>query len=380
MPDSFYRMPQNMHTLLFMHMRHAFKTGLACLLSYWISYLLNSPYGLWAVASSLVVMQGVSVADSLDDSLHRFTAMSVGAITGMVLLIFAPSSELVLVFEIFMITSVGAYLTRYSHRYTLATSAVCIVLLAGRVVVDGSFKAALMFGLALTWEVALGVACAIIVSAVIWPIRLGDTLRADIDSQFEKCAELLETIMSAYIVDQHHVGDSMYEGLRLQIRSNHERMRKVRRMEARIYHFEHKGLGIQVHTIENCVEGMRALLDALNEYDEEAHDPLLGPEISRVGTALAVALRHLGSPEAYSPAPKIVRELTSSLDSCEERMGALRGKNSLRKLPLHRIIQLFSFYQILRQFTEELLNSMYELQVLGEQPMQKKERKATSPR
>lgn len=369
----FHVPPLAINPILRLHVHHAIKTGIAAALSFALSTLAGSSYSIWGVATCLVVMQGTSVTDSILESLSRFTGMSVGALLGMVLLVFSPTSPWLLGAEVFLICMVGAYLGRYGHRFSLGTSAICIVLLAGQSLVgSGNTLDSVYFGLMLALETLIGVFCAVFVSALIWPIRLGDTLRADISRQFYRVSELLNVVVNSYLEEQTHVSDKQFEGLHMETWHNRERMGKVRKLEAHIYRYEHKGLEIQVSTIERFVEGMRALIDSLNEYDEEAFDPLLGPELRGLADQMRRALAHLGGDNAYAPAPEIVRGLTAAVDLAESRLILLRGEGSFKDLPLHRALQLYSFYQVLRQLSEELLHSMHQMQELGEKPLQKK--------
>lgn len=369
----FHAPPLAMNALLRLHLHHALKTGLATALTFALSALMNSPYSTWGVISALVVMQGTSVTDSILESLSRFTSMTVGALIGMVLLIVTPPDPLYLGPEVFAICTLGAYLRRYGQRFSLGTIAICIVLLAGQMVAgSGDVMDSVRFGLFLSLETLLGVFCAVLVSAFLWPVRLGDILRRDISNQFERVSSMLDTVVNSYLDEQTHVSDAKFNALHMETWSNRERMAKVKRLEAHIYHFEHEGLAIQVETVERFVEGMRALIDALNEYDEESVDPLLGPELRHLADQLRLALAHLGGDDAYAPAPEVVRSLTRAVDLAEERIIELRAKGSYRTIPLHRILQLYSFYQVLRQLSEELLHALYKMEKLGNEPLVKK--------
>ncbi|MDR2050675.1 MAG: FUSC family protein [Deltaproteobacteria bacterium] len=359
---------RNMHSLLRMHIRHAFKTGLAAAMAYAISSLLGSNFGIWAVISALIVMQGISVADSLQESLSRFTLMSLGALPGMLLLVVSPKNTLLLTLETFSICFLGAYLGRYGKQFTLATTAACIVLLTGmQYIPQATLLKYIMFGLTLSLEVLLGVACAISASALLWPVRLGDTLRSDIAAQCDKCAALLDTVVNAYLDHQNHVPYNQFDGLCLQIRSNRERLLKARKLEAHIYHYEYKSLELRVEAIERCMESMRALIDALNEYDEEACDPPLGPELRALADVVMRAFRRLGGKDSPEPESEIARDLTMAIDKAEARLTFLRGGHTLNRMPLHRILQLYTFYQVLRHLSEALLLSMRNLQALNGQ-------------
>lgn len=369
----FHIPPLSLNPLLRMHVRHALKTGLAATLSFAFSVFIGSNYSIWGVVSALVVMQGISVTDSILDSLSRFTGMSVGALIGMVLLIFSPASPWLLGLEVFVICMLGAYLRRYGQRFSLGTVAICIVLLAGQPLASGPLTPVLHFGLLLSLETLAGVVFAVLVSALIWPVRLGDTLRADISRQFGHVAGLLDKVVNAYIDEQTHVSDAEFKGLQLETWRNRERLAKVEKVEAHLYHYEHKSLGIQVATIERFVEGMGSLVDALNEYDEDSYDPLLSSELRALAAQMRLALDILGGQEPSRPAPLVVRGLTQAVDTAENRLVELRKQGDLKDLPLHRVLQLYSFYQVLRQLSEELLTALYQLEKLGDNILKSKD-------
>lgn len=368
-----FHVPQlTINALLRLHIHHAIKTGLAATLTFGFSTLIGSPYSIWGVVSALVVMQGTSVTDSIIESLSRFTGMSVGALIGMVLLVFSPENPMLLGAEVFIICVLGAYLRRYGQRFSLGTVAICIVLLAGQVVAGGPVMESVKFGLFLALETLMGVFCAVMVSALLWPVRIGDMLRSDISGQFARVSDMLKMVVNSYLDEQTHVSDKQFEVLHMETWNNRERMNKVMKLEAHIYHYEHEGLAIQVATIERFVEGMRALIDALNEYEDEPLDPLLGPELYRLSDQMRLALSHLGGPEAYDPAPEVVRNLTRAVDEAEARLIKLRSLGSYRHVPFHRILQLYSFYQVLRQLSEELLSALHGMQSLGDKALKRK--------
>lgn len=356
-----------MQSMLVLHIRHAIKTGLACVLAYGLSYVLGLNFALWAVISTIIAMQGLSVADSLQHSLMRFSGMASGAVIGMGLLMIAPDNVWLLGGELFLITALGSYLTRYGVRYMLASTAACILLLGGKMIsVSALGMDPLAYGLTLVAEVAIGVASALAVSFAVWPVRMGDTLRRDLARQFSDCADLLDKVVHCYLNEQQHVSYKYLDALDARTWSNHERMNKVRRLESYIYR-SHKSLKVQVSAIDRTVEALHGLIDVLNEYEEAAYNPMLGPQLQVLSQHVIAALRHLGGPTAFEPAPDIVRSMTEAVVATEQRLNELRRRDStLNTLPLHRILQLYTFYQTLRQLTEELLLSMYDLQVINE--------------
>lgn len=108
-----------------LHVRHALKTGLACSLSYIASTYLKSDYPVWAVISTIVVMQRTSVAESLQASLLRFSDMAIGAIVGVALsFVFVhPENIWQITMILFGLNAAGAYFFQYGARYMLASIA-----------------------------------------------------------------------------------------------------------------------------------------------------------------------------------------------------------------------------------------------------------------
>ena len=347
-----------------MHIRHAIKTGIACTIAFWVSQMLDSPYGVWAVISTVIAMQGISVADSLQTSLIRLTGMGTGAVCGMVLLLFAPRDPILLGIELFLVTALGSYMVRYGKRYIMATTAACLVLLAGQADGGETYREMLTFGMLLVLEVSIGVASALLVTALIWPVRLKDTLVKNISKQLVVCGNLLHEVIDAYLNGQSHLPGQLLEGVYGQSWSNHAQLDMIRKTEMHIFHYSKKELKLQVQIIDRCVEGLRALLDALNEYDEAPSDPLLGAEIKTLGNSLGEALNALAAGNTVELAPSCIRKLTGSIYDAEVKLVALRGAPEFKKLPLHRALQLYTFYQSLRMLTEDVLVALYEVQLL----------------
>jgi uncharacterized membrane protein YgaE (UPF0421/DUF939 family) len=373
-PQENNRMTQQyMQSLLILHIRHALKTGFACVLAYGISYAVGLQFALWAVISTIIAMQGMSVADSLQHSLMRFSGMAIGAIMGMGLLLIAPDNLWLLGGELFFLTALGSYVTRYGNRYMLASTAACILLLGGKMAA-GSLMGIdpLTYGLTLVVEVFIGVSAALLVSFLVWPVRMGDTLRDDLSRQFNTCADLLSKVVTSYLNGQQHVSYQLLDALDLQTWGNHERINKVRRLEAYFYR-GHKSLKVQVSAIDRTVEGLHGLIDVLNEYEEQPYDPMLGPQVRALSDHIISGLRHLAGPQAFTPEPAIVRGMTEAVVVAEQMLNEYRLRDdTFNSFPLHRLLQTFTCYQTLRTLTEELLLSMYDLQVLAEKEGEKK--------
>lgn len=366
-------MDLDLNPLLLRHCAHALKTGLACVLSFAVSILSGSPYAIWAVVSAIIAMQG-NVAESLHTGLVRLTGMAIGAVVGVGLLFLEYPGPWHIGATLFCITALGTYLSRYGTRYTLATIAATILLLPGLQATSGDHTAALKFGLALILEIGIGVGAALLVSLLVWPVRLVDTLRGDLTRQFSDCAEMLDSIISAYLADQQMLSGTKLRTMSNKTWSNHEQLVKILKNEALLYRYEHKVMEIQVKLINRTLEALRGLIDALNEYDEKSYDPLLGKELRFLTDAIMAALRHMGGVNVKEPAPDLVRALTKGVDAAEKRLMVLR-KGPTAGLPLHRVLQLFTVYQTLRQLTEGVLLAIYAAQSVDDQAKAGKKQK-----
>lgn len=352
-----------MHTkdvFLALYSRYGIKMGVACLLSYGISYLTGAEYALWAVVSTIVAMQ-INVAESLQAGMMRMGGTVIGAVIGVSLLLATPESIPVLVGSVFVITVVCGYLTRYSNLWSATSIAAVVVLLAGSQHLDAGSTDAASFGLMRVVEIAIGVGCAFFVSLVLWPVRLMDTLRADLAMQFLEGARLLDILLTSFLSGETQPY-TLLVGIEGKIWDNHERLNKARKHESLLYHYEHAVMNVQVTALDRTTESLRTMLEALNDYDEEIVDPVLGLELRELGDAIMAALRHLGGANPAASAPDLVRGLTRGVGVVELNLALARQDGRIASFNLHKTLQLFAFYQAMRQLAESLLIALDKLQ------------------
>ena len=77
--------------LFSLYLRYGLKMGIACGLSLGLSFLIGSPYAIWAVVSSVVAMQ-LNVAESLQAGLLRVGGTVLGAAVGVGMLVVVPQT------------------------------------------------------------------------------------------------------------------------------------------------------------------------------------------------------------------------------------------------------------------------------------------------
>lgn len=343
-----------------LYMRYGLKLGVACLLSYGISYLTGAEYALWAVVSTIVAMQ-INVAESLQAGLIRIGGTAVGAAVGVGLLLATPDTAPFLVASVFCITVFCGYLTRYSPLWSATSIAAVVVLLAGSQHLDAGGADAASFGLMRVVEIAIGVGCAFFVSLVLWPVRLMDTLRADLSLQFLEGARLLDTLLESFRSGETQPY-TLLSGIEGKIWDNHERLNKAQKHESLLFHYEHAVMNVQVTMLDRTAESLRTMLEALNDYDEEVVDPIISPELRELGDAIMAALRHLGGSDPTAAAPDLVRGLTSGVGKAELTLALARQDGRVAAFNLHKTLQLFTFYQAMRQLAESLLIALDKLQ------------------
>lgn len=104
------------------------------------------------------------------------------------------------------------------------------------------------------------------------------------------------------------------------------------------------------------------MLEALNDYEEEGVDPLTGPQLRELGDAIMATLRQLGGDTPDAPAPDLVRRLTIGVGGAEVKLTQLRSAGATKNMNLHKVLQIFSFYQAMRQLAESLLMALDRLQ------------------
>ena len=359
-----------------LYLRFGIKVGIACMMAYGFSYLMGSPYATWAVVSTIIAMQ-VNVADSMQAGLLRLSGTIIGAVIGVAMLVTVPKSVFAIGAAVFLVTTVCGFLTRYSNRYAPISIAAVVVLLTAVQHVTSGYNEAITFGLMRVAEIGIGVGCAFLVSLILWPVRLVDTLRADLGLQFRECARLLDTLLNAFLARQQQLPYSLLDNIENRVWENHERLNKARKHESIIYYYEHGVMNIQVTALDRTAESLRTMMEALNDYDEEGRDPLMGEELRDLADAIMAALRHLGGDSPTAPAPDLVRGLTGGVAEAEAKLANLRNAGATKVYDLHKILQFFTFYQAMRVLSESLLMALDRLQAHTSKTETKKDTQKT---
>lgn len=350
------------HTRAQLYFRYGLKTGVAGTMAYLISWWMGSPYAVWAVVSAVIAMQ-VNVADSIQAGLARAGGTVLGAAVGIILLVLVPETELAAGIAVFLLCTGFGFLAFYNAKgASNAGVAANIVLLMGMAAGHTAFADAAFFGIMRMAEIIIGVGSAFLVSLWVWPNRLMDTLRMDLSMQLNECARMLDMLVDSILNSQQNVSEESLIAVEERIWDNHERLTRAKKHESVLFRYEHTVMNIQVAAMDRTIESLRTITDALNDYEEEGMDLLLGAELRALADALILALRHLGGPAPQAHAPEVIRAVTTAAGNAEVRLADLRLQKLTNTLPLHKILQLYTFYQAMRQLAESLLLSMDRIQ------------------
>ena len=353
--DTTMRLPLSM--LMPSPVRHGLKTGLAVVLAYAVTHILDLQMWQWAVVAAVVTMQ-MTVADAIQNGVNRITGTIIGAALGIAFLYIFPSGEVWMGLALWAGAALCASLSQYSQRYTMAALTVVVVVLAGAGAEDK-----IAVGLGRMAEIGIGVCCSFLVSVVLWPIRLADALRRDLASQYLLCADHLNTLVSAFLNRQLTLDHHMLEPLVDKAWNNHELFLRVQKHESIIFQYDQDILKVQVRTLDRAVSHLKPMLESLNDYEgRQGFDVIMAPDLRRLADAVMTTLRHLGGNSPAAPVPDLVRTLTELVDITEKRLGSLRNEGATNRFNLHQMLQFFTFFHSLRGMAADLLFTLDKIQ------------------
>lgn len=352
-----HAMRMALSALVPLHVRHGIKTGLAVVVAYAVTHLLHLHMWQWAVVSAVVAMQ-MTVADAIQNGINRLTGTILGAGLGIMLLYVVPEGDVWLGAALWVGAALCASLSQYSQRYVMAALTVVVVVLAGAEETDK-----IAVGLGRVVEIAVGVGSALLVSVVLWPVRLVDSLRKNLASQYVECAVHLNTLVAAFLDRQRPVDWRMLEDLVDKAWHNHELILRAFKNESMVYQYDHDVLKVQVRTLDRAISHLKPIIEVLNDYDEpEGFDVIMAPELRRMADTIMSTLRHLGGSTPTAPAPDLVRGLTSLVDITEQRLGQLRDEGATNRFSVHQMLQFFTVFHSLRGLATNLVFALDKIQ------------------
>ncbi len=335
------------------HMLHGFKTGLAAVLAYAVTTVFNLEFGYWAVISTVIVMQ-VYVADSVEMCLYRLSGTLIGAALGTFVMTIIPHTPVWTGTALFFTIGICAFLTRYKTRYRMAAITVVIIIMTGAADPD-----ILVFGISRVGEIGLGIICAFGVSVLIFPKRKADVLKARLASQARDCHTLGSKLVRAFNLRQQHVAETPIENLENQVRGNQAFFLAIHRHEARIYRLK-DNFQERVFLMGRAAEHLRTMARILNGLDGEGHEIILAGELEEIAQAAGQTLMDLmtdppdQSDQRVSP-DRGTDRLTDLIRQLDDRLLDIRKEGLTARFGLKRLVQVFSFYNSLKYYAEDIL-------------------------
>lgn len=324
-------------------MIHGFKTALAAILAYTITLVFELEFGYWAVISTVIVMQ-VYVADSVEMCLYRLSGTLIGAVLGVLVMLAVPGTPVWTGVVLFITIGLCAFLTRYKTRYRMAAITVVIILLTGT-----PGQNIFVFGISRVVEIGLGIVCAFGVSVLIFPRRKADVLRTRLEDQARSCDTLCRELVSAFVDRQQHVDEAPMDTLVDAVRENQAFFLNIHRHEARIYrlgdHFQTK-----VFLMGRTVEHLRTMVRILNGLKGEGHNIVMAKELEAIARAAGHTLTALMT-NRQDTGREALEHLIISLD---HRLTDIRKEGLTARFDLKRLVQVFSFYNSLKYFCEDI--------------------------
>ncbi len=328
------------------HMIHGFKTALASILAYAITLIFNMEFGYWAVISTVIVMQ-VYVADSIEMCLYRLSGTLIGAVLGVGVMAVIPHTPVGIGAALFITIGLCAFLTRYRTKYRMAAITVVIIIMTG--IADQNL---ILFGVFRVIEIGLGILCAFAVSVLVFPKRKSDVLKKKLETQALTCADLCNTLVTAFNNKQQNVDETAMDDLVKETRDNQAFFLNIRRHEAMIYKLG-DNFQAKVFLMGRAVENLRAMVRILNSLDPaNGYDIILAKELTQISQASGRALIVLMT----EPCEFDRENLAGMINDLDTRLLDIRKEGLIRRFDLKRLVQVFSFYNSLEYFAEDILS------------------------
>ncbi|MCP4119698.1 MAG: FUSC family protein [Desulfobacteraceae bacterium] len=327
------------------HWLHGVKTAVAAGLCYGITTFYNLEYGYWAVISTVIVMQ-VYVADSIRMCLYRLSGTIIGALMGIGALLYFPDTTLGRLFAVLLPVGICSFMTHYNPRYRMAAITAVIVIMTGFTAPD---KAG--FGFSRIIEIAIGICCAFAVSILVFPVRVVDVLKENINKQALECCEKYDILTRAFLNGQKRVGEALLEDLTRKVWKNHELFQSIKQHEALIYHRKFsKNMKRIISTMDKVVEHLRTMTRTLNVTEERGFDIIMEKELTVLADRSKAALMDLVENDGAAGTDR----LSQAIAATEERLHTLRSQGVTARFDLHKLEQFYSFYHSMHYLAEDL--------------------------
>ncbi len=328
-------------------LKHGFKVGLASLLTYAAALALGLPSSYIGVVTAVIVLQAY-VADSLQMAAYRMSGTLVGALISVLILAVNPGGETYTGLLLFLSLAFCGFLTSYAPQFRMAAITVAIVFLMGVHSEDWRVVA-----IDRVVEIALGIACAVLVSLLVWPQRSSALLRETLRKYFLQAGRRSVDMTGRFLETQRAGTDSDADLDALLVKAR-DLAAKAIAQEARFYPRAHQdALGLMT-AAERVHGGLHAMASALAAESGEPERFIMERELRELAASIEAALTSLAMTAWSEQTLQRIEDLRGALGRADARLHELRSLGTTRRFELAKLSQFHAFYHAMRRVGEAL--------------------------
>ncbi len=184
-------------TLRMAGLRHAARTAVATVATFFVVTALGLPQGYWAVVTAVIVMQA-NLGGSIRVGWARLAGTAVGAVTGSLAAHAGGPTWPALAAAVFVTLAVCAGVPRLRESSRVAGITVVIVILAGH-----PGQSSFVVGFERFLEISIGILTGLFVSAAVFPSRATQALSRGLARMFEDVASLFAVVVEGRLREEY---------------------------------------------------------------------------------------------------------------------------------------------------------------------------------
>ncbi len=371
MRDSWYSLLFRLQAALTpARLRHGIKTALAAGICQAASALLGLEYGYWSVLTAIIVMQ-MDLGNSLKASANRLLGTMTGAVAAVALGLLAPPDPAWREVGLLGLVGVCACLAQVHESFRMAAITAVIAILGW----NGQ-ESLLLFSLARTVEIFLGVGVAVAVSALVWPARASGLLRVALGKELRNLARLLDEAGKAFVGLIPASPPGRMEQLQAELARNRALWQSARR-EPSLVGREIDFMPL-IQGLDRLFEEVRVMRRQVRVQGDQAYRQSLAGEVTGLSRAASRLMERLArelEPQGQARDDKTradktgddqarddktgddqaALDLDQALAGLDRRFLELRTQDATKAHPLESIMASFAFCQALKNLASHIL-------------------------
>ncbi len=332
--------------------KYAVKMGIVAVLGYWTGTLSGLSNGFLVSLYAVVGMQ-LNVADSIEACLNRLIGTLIGAVLAYLSIIIFPHDPLSITLQIFGLMAVCGLMIHYKERYRMVAITVVILLVTGSLAGDKSLQVCLNR----VAEILLGVLCAFVVSALVWPKRLSAEVHESVKRGYADCLAHYRKLIDCFISGEPvpaEISQAVYITLPGKIWKDKEKLNKTLRNEAPVFQADYTLVDKLLMNQDRTVESLKGILDAMTGMGPGALDQPLRESVLNLSLAVEGALDYL----SRWPSPDAPPDLHSALHKSIEEVRLAREERRYRHMDAEELERHMAVGNDLRGLARNLLQTL----------------------